>query len=248
MNTEFSAMCRSFEELSECEKINKMEHILEEVGIQFDSRDKYKRMTGFYISEKYVFVVSELPKKEGYSFTIIDRSKYDEFLADGKGTICFVRRRRGDYKVRIHTARADGRRICMELHRLVMEKGGCDLDVDHKFSNALINTLESLRFATGSQNRKHVKFRNHKLRDLLEDYVCRDSCEEQCAEQVDKEREDGGEFAYNPLRDFSVTWYAYVMHVMLGWGTDKDLEDYNREYIQKYDKAAAAYYKKLLVV
>ncbi len=40
--------------------------------------------------------------------------------------------------------------------------------------------------------------------------------------------------------------YAFVMRKMLGWGTARDLEDYNREYILRNDEDAARYYRKIL--
>lgn len=70
--------------------------------------------------------------------------------------------------------------------------------------------------------------------------------EEIYAKLVAYEKEEFGEFAYNPLHDFTETWYAYMLYAMLGTISEKELREYQKDYILRNDKAAARYYKILL--
>lgn len=51
-----------------------------------------------------------------------------------------------------------------------------------------------------------------------------------------------GGFNFNPLVNFEDTWYAIVLHKMIGLGTDTDIKDYNRDYWKKYRPEDAEYY------
>lgn len=188
-------------------KIKEIQKELES-GCTLEKRITRGRELFFYIGEKTVFAVANLPpscrtdkggRKNGW--TIMDTNIYDKCFADGKGSLSFVRRNHGSYKAIAHL-KGNGQ---MPLHRLVMrEEYGDEMlkdadVVDHKFMSALINTAEALRFATYSQNRQNSR-RSHNRK---------------------------GEFAYNPRVDFMDTWYVYVLHKMLGIGTWEDIQEYN---------------------
>lgn len=51
-----------------------------------------------------------------------------------------------------------------------------------------------------------------------------------------------GKFRYNPLIDYSETWYAVVLCEVLGILTHQELEDYNRDYFKKNYPNVARYY------
>lgn len=229
------------------EQVTMMERILEKYGFKREERRVHGRDIVFYIGGDAVFGVAPLPKGRGRykSYILVDRSLYDNYFADNKkASFSFNSRNVGD-KVKVHTA--EYKNMC--LHRLVMEGAGYKLDgkiVDHVVRNTLINTAGELRVCTGRENAKNRKFISRKLRNNLED--CQgdyDRHKVDCARQVAKEQEEGGEFAYNPLNDFSNTWYALVLHRMLGRGTAEELKDYNRDFLFRHDKVAYYYYESI---
>ncbi|NBJ98378.1 hypothetical protein D5282_13900 [bacterium 1xD8-48] len=223
----FMALCSSLEGLSEQKQIDKIQGILGQNGLAyFKTKSSHGREMFYYIGKDTVFAVAYKPGGQELFYILIDCNIYEKYFKDAKGSFCLNKRNSG-YNVKVHTEKYKG--IC--LHRLVMREAGYkfeeelkDRQVDHVTCNTQINTLGELRVCTSSENMRNRKY---------------------CAQQpVDGEEAD--QFRYNPLKDFSVTWYAFVMHKMLGWGTARDMEDYNRDYILRNDKVAACYYRKIL--
>ena len=52
-----------------------------------------------------------------------------------------------------------------------------------------------------------------------------------------------GAFRYSPLYDFSETLYAFVAWKMLGWGSELEITEYNRDYILRNRPDVAKYYQ-----
>ena len=52
-----------------------------------------------------------------------------------------------------------------------------------------------------------------------------------------------GKFRYNPLYDFRDTFYAFVAWKLLGWGTEIEITEYNRDYIRRHRPEVAEYYR-----
>ncbi len=52
-----------------------------------------------------------------------------------------------------------------------------------------------------------------------------------------------GKFRYNPLYDFRDTFYAFVAWKLLGWGTETEIKEYNRDYIRRNRPEVAEYYR-----
>lgn len=52
-----------------------------------------------------------------------------------------------------------------------------------------------------------------------------------------------GKYRYSPLYDFYDTFYAFVAWKMLGWGTETEITEYNRDYIMRNNPEVAEYYR-----
>lgn len=227
---------------SQMEQIKVMRSFLESRGIDEVSIKKSRGIsTDYYIGEDAVLAI--IKRSDGDEFpAVTDKAIYDEYLKDGKGSISYnVRAKRGDrenYKLWYCSKQGQ-----MELHRLVATKGvGQSLKekgqyltgkcVDHKFHSPLINTSEALRICTDQQNawnRDPLSYKRHVDAEL----------------NLEKMKAKG-DFAYNPLEDYTYTWYAYIIYKMTGDITEDNLRDYNREFICKHEPAKAKYYKSLL--
>lgn len=229
MTTQITGVC---EELDK----NKIEHI---------ERQSRGRIREFYVGEDAVFTVIRKKGSPEELFGLMDRELYDEHFAEEKGSLSAVKRQKGDHKI---IAQIPGQQLA--LHQLVMQEAGCDLDeidaVDHKFGSPLINTREAVRAATRSQNRGNTRFLHGRVRGtkMLKDTLTPKDFDR----FVDEEKKKYGEFAYNPLVDFTNTWYAYVLYKMLGICEFDDLKVYNIAYIESYEPDVARYYKNLLTV
>ncbi|MDE5909311.1 MAG: hypothetical protein K2H52_11310 [Lachnospiraceae bacterium] len=231
-------------------QVDMMINILKDKGIEPVIRETNKGRLAFCVDDEVVFGVGILPNGS-ISYTIFDRSIYDKYFADDENaTFCFVSRTNSnDYKVRCFV---EGYRDGIELHQLVLIEKGVNLigsNVDHKSCNAQLNISDMLRKANNSQNKRNSKFlgyglKNKLKKDLKEGDYNRHKGD--CARQVEEEQREGGEFAYDPLNDFSNTWYAFVLHKMLNRGTEEDLKDYNRDFIFNHDKVTQIYYESIL--
>lgn len=229
MTTQITGVC---EELDK----NKIERI---------ERHFRKRTLEFYMGENAVFALIPTSNRLERQFGLMDRELYDKYFAECKGSLSLVKREKGDYKIEAYIP---GQQLT--LHQLMMQEAGCDLDeidaVDHKFGSPLINTREAVRAATRSQNRGNTRFLHGRVRGtkMLKDTLTSKDFDR----FVDKERAKYGEYAYDPLVDFTNTWYAYVLYKMLGICEFDDLKVYNIAYIERYEPDVARYYKKLLAV
>lgn len=209
------------------EQVEIIRSCLEERGINLVSTSSSTgRSTDYYIGKDTVLALIELSYGERFP-VVIDSSFFDKYLKDGKGSISlnYRNKKRKNYKFWYCSDREQ-----MELHRLVMQDAGYDITgkiVDHKFHSPLINTLEALRPCTAKQNawnRDSLSYKGDKKKSL----------------DLEKMKERG-EFAYNPLEDYSVTWYAYVIHKLTGDITADELREYNRDLCMRSEDTARYY-------
>lgn len=216
-------LLKSFECCKDCfEQFEIMRSYLEKSDVNLVSTSSSTdRVIDYYIGKDAVLALVPLSCGEKFP-VVIDRSFFEKYLKDGKGSISLnCRDKEGiNYKFWCYF---DG--MQMELHRLVLQDAGHDIKgkiVDHKFHSPLINTLEALRPCTAKQNAWNRKEKSLDLEKM-------------------KER---GEFAYNPLEDYSVTWYAYVIHKLTGDITADELREYNRDICMRKD--TTRYYASIL--
>lgn len=132
------------------------------------------------------------------------------------------RDRKSDYKVMI--SRDGGKKT---LHREVMKLVYGDSiegkQVDHITHNTLINTRDFLRPCTGSQNIQNRVTSKKRAKVMTGDILATDYM---------------SDFAYNPVLDFTDTWYAVVLYKM-DCLSSKRLCNYNRDYMMRHDRMTA---------
>lgn len=239
-NISLKGYYKEFEGLTDEGKVKRMCEELEKAGIRHEKcKTRRGAIIEYYMNEKTVFAVRELPNKGEKSFIILDRDFYDRHLADGKGTLYYNDRGGGNYKVLFQDDRMNNKELC----RYVMEEAGIDIGedcVDHIFHSPFINTKEALRKATRKDNRGNCKFLKHRPKEG------ESLSRKEYKEFTDCEKREYNEFAYNPLTDFTDTWYAYAAYKMLGIGSQEELEEYNREFIIGTDEDTAKYYGDVL--
>lgn len=217
--------------------------IMEEAGLEPVTRRTGKGEVTYYVGDDFVFAVRRTPEADkDFDFTIMDRKIYEKYIVNCDGTFCF-NKKGSVYRPITSYTDSTGQRYSIPFHKLVLQekakKTGIKLKdvVDHRFSDARINTFEALRPVTRSENKGNtrylhkkpdgVKYNGHKMR----------------AEEAEQAK--FGKYAYNPVYDFRETWYAYVLCRMLGVMSFNDVLEYNKRYWRKNEKALA-YYKNAL--
>lgn len=180
--------------------------------------------SAYLVRDGVVLAIVHKPASEDLDFVLMDRHLYDKFIADGKGSLNLVKRDgKPDYKVMISR---DGGKLT--LHREAVKlKCGHDIDdlqVDHITHNVLINTFDMLRACTNDQNAKN-RLRSRDISSNLNGDVLATDYK--------------ADFSYNPVLDFTDTWYAFVLYKM-GELSGADLCDYNRDYRIRHDIPVAA--------
>ena len=179
----------------------------------------------YFIGDETVYALVQKPTSEEFEFTLLDKDIYDSFIADGMGSLCMVRRDFGSiYKVAINSK--NGRYSVCPLHRLVFLHDGCDIkecQVDHILNTKMINTREFLRACSGKENCQNRHSTLNQVADTGED----------CLKNLDVT-----DFRYNPVTDFSDSWYAIVLYKMAGLPSDVAC-DYNRGYQKRLSQQTA---------
>ena len=200
---------KEFEGISFDAKVVKLVHILDERKINHEwKRSSHGRWTEYYVGDDVVLALVLYPDKKTYIPVVVERRFYDAYLSDGNGSLCINGRKTNDFRVRISR---HGFFTNIPLHRAVMKSMQQDIKdfcVDHKYLCVWINTLDGLRVCTVKQNNNN-----------------RSNC---------KNVDASSEFAYDAGKDFTYTWYGYVLHKMLGICSWEELEEYNREYNNTY--------------
>lgn len=223
---------RGYEGLSQTEQIDKLADELEAAGIEPVFVERRKSSNGdiaYFVGEEYVTAIIPYPDKKDFGCVLLDCNIYNKYLKDKRGSLSLVNQKSKYYKVRLTSKGCQ-----LPLHRLVVSETGYNctstVDVDHIFMNPFINTSESLRPCTQSQNTRHSLC---SLRRALD--------------EIARSRKPY-EFIYDPSIDFTNTWYAYALHKMLGIGTWEDLRDYNIDYIKRNNASLTDLYSSLSVM
>ena len=208
-----------------------------------------------------VLVVIKRKKPFEVGYTLLDKDKYESLYERGLKFYSIVKNRK-NYKIRVNGNTT--------LHREVLDVE-CWLSVNHKSHNRSINTDEMLMECEVWENNRDKKFfckseskkngyrfsfpRTH-LSELCElslenngyelkkTRVCSpyfNTMEELRVEMEILEEVILGKFRYDPLRDFSETWYVYALQKMLGMPKDI-LEKYQCNYFRRNHKDVADYY------
>lgn len=210
MGCQGQEILKEFEGIDFDAKVIKLVHILNERKINHEWREScHGRRTEYYVGDEVVLALVLYPDKKTYIPVVVERWFYDTYLSDGNGSLCINGRKKNDYRVRISRNGVFG---SIPLHRAVMQKSikeftkqdNKEICVDHKYHCVWINTSDGLRLCTVEQNNNN-----------------RSNC---------KTVDASNEFAYDAGKDFTYTWYGYVLHKMLGMCTWEELEEYNRTY------------------
>lgn len=213
---------KSLEGKDRTAQINAVGDYLKECGIAPSIAESSRGLrSAYYVHEESVFAVVHKPSSEEIEFVLMDKAIYDKFLADKKGSLNLVKRdRKSDYKVMISR---DGTK--RTLHREVLKLAeGCEsienMQVDHITHNTMINTHDFLRLCTGRQNIQNRVRSKNVSSSVNGDVLATDYM---------------NDFSYNPVLDFTDTWYAVVLYKMVDLSS-RELCDYNRDYMVRHDR------------
>lgn len=263
-------MLQKFESLELREQICALLDMLEAQGYTDVERKGARSsiMNYFYSRDNcdYVFAVIHKKEEKEIFYAFMDKRTYVECIEARKGVIlnnCV--RNMKDYKIILSGDKWDNEM----LHKVALE--GEKDNVDHISHNAAINIKELLRPCSAKENSMnkplHCKVAKNKLlfrvnKNLVkaDDYkFLHDNdfeftvskvisptytTKEELYAAINKfEEKCFGEFRYNPLKDFSETWYALVICKMLGVLTEDELYEYNRQYMRRWHKDIAEYYQ-----
>lgn len=219
----------------------------------------------YYVGEKYVFIVIYNRATNIMGYSLVDYDFYKSVIEIDETVICnIMERTMQDYKVVLRN-----KEYCnASIHRLIIN---CeDKQVDHISHVAFINIAEYLRTCTDQENKLNRKFYSKVADDKKsfsipatifssEDKICLTgkgfrviknkifspeyTTTREMYDALNKfETKYLGEFRYNPLIDFSETWYAFVINKCLG-GSNLDLMEYNREFMIQNHPDIAEYYQ-----
>lgn len=257
---------RSFETLTLAQQIEKFADMLEEQGFQTDivkSRQGIRNFIYHASGSSAVFVVIYKPKQDELYYTLIDKEVYERELKGTNRVLNYTKRHDGSYKIIF--AEDDTNK---SLHHLVIS---CeDKEIDHIAVNKCINTKEMLRRVSAAQNSMNHKFYSRvslenlqfKIKDCSQndnqrksliqagfklegDYFISPiySSEKELFEAVNKvEKFLLGVYRYNPLIDFSETWYAYAFYKLLGACSMDEVKHYNVDFMKRKHPNIAKYY------
>lgn len=258
---------RSFEVLSLAQQIEKFADMLEEQGFQTDTVKSRQGIRNFIYhspSSSAVFVVIYKPKQNELFYTVLDRETYERELRNTNRVLNYAIRHDGSYKIVF--AEDDTNK---SIHRLVIP---CEArEIDHIGVNKCLNTKEMLRPVTAAQNSMNHKFysrvslenlqfkikncaqNDNQRKSLIQagfklegDYFISPvyNSEKELFEAVNKvEKFLLGEYRYNPLVDFSDTWYTYAIYKLLGICSIDDVKQFNAGFMRRHHPNIAKYYQ-----
>ena len=216
----------------------------------------------------YVFVMIENGRTKTVDFTVIDMDTYKEYFAGKNRTLNTKRRTDGSVKIICNCGGFNN----MPIHRLVVgaEAG---VSVDHISHNTRLNVAELLRECVAEENNinkpmyckvneldssfsiintlidikesQNLANRGYKVRiGRKRIYSPVFATKKDMYDEIQRiETAYLGEYRYNPLVDFSDTWYAWVLSNMTNTITQDELEEYQRDYMKRNNPAIADYYQ-----
>lgn len=218
-----------------------------------------------------VFCVIYKPKSGELNFTLIDYDLYDKYvLSDPRLRINTSERNKGDKKIIFNSKNFNNSAV----HRLAVGQDCKGKQVDHIPHEVRLNIKMVLRVCNAWENRANRRFysnvaSNKKSFSIRLPYLSEsdknallsknyrvvgdgvykspkfNNADEMYKEINLIETKYVGEFRYNPLLDFSETWYALVLYKMLGIISYKELLEYNKDYMIRNHKDIAEYYQLL---
>jgi len=255
MSSVVSEMLKGYENLGLSSQVELLEEDLKLGNVAFEERiSRHGRRTKYYVGEDVVTaLITFKSKKTGEAIfpTLLDKFYYEKYLENGSHSLCMSVRNDNKYKVVVN---GTGKKSMPALHREILREAGKLVKgqvVDHKFGSVWINVEASLRACSGVENRHNSRFYFNSAKGGLpasvQKLVKKGYSENKIySTLVAHEREHFGEYAYNPLYDYTKTWYAYFLYRMTDLISDQDLLEYQKNYIMQYDEQAARYYKSIL--
>lgn len=265
-------LVKSMESLDTAQRIIKIADMLESQGFNVEYRRRQhskKNIVNYFYSKDgvdYVYCVIYKLKENQIYYTLIDYSTYRDVIIPNPDIILnWVIRQMGDLKIVMRSEKF----INVPVHRVAVDCAG--REINHKTHNACINISEYLNVCSSAENSRDKVFYsrvsddmksfsvpvsvvndNERINLLSKNYkVYRgrvyspefESTEEMYTALNAFEDKFLGKYRYNPLVDFSDTWYALVIQKMFGDISDVDLYEYNREYMIKNHADITEYYQ-----
>lgn len=259
---------RQFEELSYSEQIDGICEALVKAGFGVEEVGCKKESTNVtYVKDDcdLVLTVINIPSRGLKQVAIYDKCVYDKEI---RGTLRKLTLKDRNNEECVPYIASGG--INIYLHRLVMGVASKDVQVDHithcmgictkdtlrecnaqqnKFNTAYYATIdkENMRFAVPCKNlsaseRSAYKLKGYSIKNNRITSPSFNSYSELYKAVRDYEESYLKEFRYKPLYDFSATFYAFVAWRMLGWYTEAEIMEYNRDFILRYCPNLAEYY------
>lgn len=265
---EHLSFLKVLEKMTLAEQIAKVADLLEESGCTIVQRSRRGITNLFYYKEGGDYVYGLIYKEKGniLYYTLMDYSTYKDIIEPDESIILnWIKRTMRDYKIVLRNHEY----VNVPLHRLAIDCEG--RQVDHKTHNACINIKDYLAACSNKENSINKKFyckvdkksKSFSAPASIVDSVSRISlcnngfkpnggrlCSPEYGTKAELyaaldafEAKYLGSFRYNPLVDFSNTWYALVIQKMLGGISDTDLYEYNRVYMINNHAKIAEYYQ-----
>lgn len=261
----------SFEQKDLFNQIDALEKLLEADGFEVEKvRSRFGYHNYYYSKEGCELVYCTLyhEKKNEVCYTVFDKDVYDKWFRGTGRVLTFESRNDGKTKIICSSYPFNN----TDLHAIVAGAVGMDkstYQADHISHNVLINTREMLRYCTTQQNNfnkecysscfedvlcfkirnkfaenevKELKAKGYKLKgDYL--YSPEFETESEMYGEIERiERMFMQDYRYNPVVDYSDTWYAYVLHKMLGLISKAELDAYNKDFMRRNQGNVARYY------
>lgn len=252
------------------DKVDLLDDTLEKAGFKYEKRvGKRKLQNITYCSKDSNIVTSFVVSSQIDGMVlpvILDKDIYDEFFFDG--SLISVKTGGGANK-RLIPVKGGKVYVNTQLHRAALNlPKGCGIQVDHCTRYTGCALREELRPCTSRENAMNKPMRSKLLgnnsfktkANLNDDEINKfENMGFKYSKKgylispkynTEKEMYDAiktietmlfGEFRYNPLLDFSETWYALILWKMLDL-PEEDIMAYQRDYIIRNKPEVAEYY------
>lgn len=262
---------KKFDEMQKyIDKVDLLDNILEREGFEYEKRVGNNNLQNItYCSRGSNIVTSFVVSSQIDGLVlpvILDKDVYDEFFSDG--SLISVKTGGGDDK-RLIPVKGGKVYVNTQLHRAALNlQKGCGIQVDHCTHYTGCALREELRPCTNRENAMNKPMRSvllgnnsfktkatltndevNKFKDMGFTYSKKGylvspeyNTEKEMYNAIQMiETMLFGEFRYNPLLDFSETWYALILWKMLSL-PEEDIMAYQRDYIIHNKPDVAKYY------